>query len=177
MKTTDADVFRIAQIVRPHGVTGALKLLPLTDDVRRFKALSEAYLEQGSLSYLPVTASEISVQPDAVFLRLSCCDSREAAEKLRGKYLCVDRAHAAKLPQGRWFIKDLIGCAVSDTEGKSYGVLHDVMETGANDVYVIKGEKELLIPALKKLLVEVDTENKRVLLDADVLREVGLFAD
>ncbi|MDO5112162.1 MAG: ribosome maturation factor RimM [Clostridia bacterium] len=172
------DYFRIGQIVRPHGVTGALKLLPLTDDVKRFKALSEAYLEQGS-DFLPVTASEISVQPDAVFLRLSTCHTCEEAQKLRGVYLCVDRAHAAKLPAGRWFVKDLIGCTVTDTAGNACGTLTDVLETGANDVYVLRRPDKgtLMIPAIKKLLREVDVAHQRIVLDADVLAEVGLYED
>ncbi len=170
------DYFRVGRILRPHGVHGALKLLPLTDDVRRFHALSEAYLEQGN-SYLPVTASNISVQPDAVYLQLSCCHSRDEAEHLRNCFVCVDRAHAAKLPEGRWFVQDLIGCKVYDSAGGEYGMLTDVLETGANDVYVIQGEKKLMIPALKKLLREVDVSEKRMLLDAEVLKEVGLFED
>lgn len=172
------DYFRIGQILRPHGVTGNVKLLPLTDDVKRFRALSEAYLEQGS-TYIPVTVTQVSVQPDAVFLHISGCDTREEAERLRGTYLCVDRAHAAKPAQGRWFIKDLIGCTVSDTAGGVCGVLTDVLETGANDVYLIerKPAGTLMIPALKKLLLEVDVENKRILVDAAVLAEVGLYED
>lgn len=170
------EYFRIGRILRPHGVHGALKLLPLTDDVRRFYALSDAYLEQGS-SYLPIKASNISVQPDAVFLQLSCCTTREEAEHLRNCFVCVDRAHAVKLPKGRYFVQDLIGCAVFDSDGNAYGELTDVLETGANDVYVIQSVKTLMIPALKKLLLEVDIQEKRILLDAEMLKEVGLFED
>ncbi len=170
------EYFRIGRIVRPHGVHGALKLLPLTDDVRRFHALSEAYLEQGSL-HIPVKAQNISVQPDAVYLELSCCQSRDEAEKLRNCYVCVDREHAAKLPEGRWYIQDLIGCEVRGNDGEEYGKLTEVLETGANDVYVISGERTLMIPALKKLLEEVDVENKSIVLDAELLKEVGLFED
>lgn len=170
------EYLRIGLILRPHGVHGAVKLQPLTTDNRRFLKLKEAYIEQNG-GYTPVEATEISVQPDAVFLRLSFCDSREQAEALRGQYLCVDRAHAAKLPAGRYFVADLIGCAVEDSNGKPLGKLTDVLETGANDVYVIEGEKTLLIPALKKLLQEVDVQNGRIVLNAEVLEEVGLFED
>ena len=112
-----------------------------------------------------------------MYASISGVTTREEAEKLRNVYLCVDRAHAAKLPPGRYFVVDLIGCRVSDTEGAEYGLLEDVLETGANDVYLIKGKRTLLVPALKKLLAEVDVENKRIVLHADVLREVGLFED
>ena len=66
---------------------------------------------------------------------------------------------------------------VYDTNGAYYGKLTDVLETGANDVYVIQGEKQLMVPALRKLLKEVDMANKRIELYADVLAEVGLFED
>ena len=89
----------------------------------------------------------------------------------------VDREHAVKLPEGRYFVADMIGCDVYDTNGAYYGKLTDVLETGANDVYVIQGEKQLMVPALRKLLKEVDVANKRIELYADVLAEVGLFED
>ena len=156
------EYLRVGLIVRPHGVHGAVKLLPLSDDLGRYASLKEAYLERNG-QYESVTVSGVGV--------------REDAEKLRNVYLCVNRAHAAKLPPGRYFVVDLIGCRVCDTEGAEYGTLTDVLETGANDVYVIKGERTLLIPALKKLLAEVDVDSKRIVLHADVLREVGLVED
>ena len=106
----------------------------------------------------------------------SAC-SRNTAETLRNHYISVDREHAVKLPEGRYFVTDMIGCDVYDTNGAYYGKLTDVLETGANDVYVIQGEKQLMVPALRKLLKEVDVANKRIELYADVLAEVGLFED
>lgn len=103
-------------------------------------------------------------------------DTPEAAEKLRGTYLCVDRAHTVELPAYTYFVADLIGLEVSDTEGKAYGKLTNVYETGANDVYEVAGGK-LMVPALKKVLHEVDIPGGRMVLEANVLREVGLFAD
>lgn len=170
------DYYRIACIVRSHGVHGAVKLLPLTDDAARFENLREAYLEVDG-KRRPVTFHAQSVQPEKVIVTIEGIQTREQAEALRGAYICVDKAHAVALPPGRYFIADLIGCAVADTAGVAYGHITDVLETGANDVYVIEGEKPLLLPALKKVLVDVDTENKRVLLDADVVKEVAVFAD
>jgi len=170
------EYLRVGLISRPHGVQGAVKLVPLSDDMRRFAALKEAYLERNG-AYEPITVSEVSAQPDAVYARLSCSPDRGAAEKLRNLYICVDRAHAVKLPEGRYFVADMIGCEVYDTAGAHIGRLTDVMETGANDVYEISGEKQLLVPALKKLLSEVDVEHKRIVLDAGMLAEVGLYED
>ena len=170
------EYLRIGIITRPHGIRGALKVQPLSEDLERYKGLREAYLERRG-AYERVEVSDVSVQPDAVYMTISVCSDRSTAETLRGHYISVDREHAVKLPEGRYFVADMIGCEVYDTNGAYCGRLTDVLETGANDVYVIKGEKRLMIPALKKLLKEVDVANKRIELYADVLAEVGLFED
>lgn len=171
------EYLRIGLIARPHGVQGAVKLIPLSENMSRYDGLSEAYLEKKNGEYLPITLSDVGVQPDAVYAKLSCSPDRNTAETLRNLYICVDRAHAAKLPEGRYYISDIIDCKVSDTNGAEHGRLTEVLATGANDVYVIKGEKTLMVPALKKLLQSVDVQNKRIVLNADVLEEVGLFED
>jgi 16S rRNA processing protein RimM len=170
------EYLRVGQIVRPHGVWGGVKLEPLTDDTARFAALKEAYLEGDG--YRKIAVSATGIAPNEVILMIEGVDTRDAAEKLRGAYLCVDRAHAVTPPEGRYFISDLIGCEVTDTNGKSYGELAEIYFAPASDVYVIrrKGEKGVLtVPALKKLLAEVDVAAKRIVLDAAVLEEVGLF--
>ncbi len=171
-----AHYLRVGFIVRAHGVHGAVKMQPLSDDLNRFRTLSDAYLEQNG-AYLPVVVSDVGVKEGSVYASLTCTQSREQAEALRGAYLCVDRAHAVKLPPDTYFVNDLIGCEVSTAGGKPLGLLTDVLETGANDVYVIEGERKLMVPALKKLLQTVDIEGRRIVLDDAVLEEVGLFED
>lgn len=170
------EYYRIACIVRPHGVQGGVKLEPLTDNVNRFRGLQEAYLEADG-TRTPVKLSGIGINPDAVTLHIEGVTTREQAEKLRGAYLCVDRANAVKLPPDTYFVADLIGCMVMDTKGIAYGCVQDVLETGANDVYVVEGERPMLLPALKKVLHEVDVENKRIVLVHEVIGEVAVFAD
>ena len=171
-----SDHFRIAQILRPHGIKGEVKVYPLTDDVSRFKRLREAYLERGG-QYEDVTVDGAKFVSDAVVLHIVGVNDPEAAEKLRGLYICVDREHAVKLPKDTYFVSDIIGCSVFSSEGESLGKVIDVLETNANDVYVIEGGKRLMVPALKKLLDEVDVLNKRIVFNAEVLSEVGLFED
>ena len=110
------EYLRVGFIARPHGLKGAVKLDPLTDDVTRFKGMKEGYLELHG-SYAPVRLSVLSFRPDAVVVVLEGYDTVEAAQTLRGGFLCVDRAHAARLPAYTYFIADLIGLAVTDTEG------------------------------------------------------------
>lgn len=170
-----AAFYRIGVIVRPHGVHGAVKVEPLTDSSRRFRGMTEAYLElHGEMR--PVQLSVASVAPDAVILTVAGVDTPEAANGLRGAYIAVDKAHRVKLPKDTYFVTDLIGCDTFDTEGNAYGKLTEVYETGANDVYEIEHGK-LMVPALKRVLSEVDTDAGRIVFDAAVLKEVGLFAD
>lgn len=166
---------RIGRIVRPHGVRGDVKLIPATDDLERFSGLTDAYLETNGV-YQAVRLSDVRLMPAAVALHVEGVDSVEAAERIKNLFLCVDRGHAAALPENTWFVADLIGCEVYDTDGTRYGAVTNVLETGANDVYEIDGGK-LLVPALKKVLAEVDTQGGRIVFFTDVLREVGLFAD
>lgn len=170
------DYYRIACIVRPHGVQGNVKLQPLTDDPNRFRGLKEAYLEADGKRTL-VKLTGIGISRDAVTLHIEGVETREQAELLRGAYLCVDKAHAVKLPPDTYFVADLIGCTVTDTAGETYGRITDVLETGANDVYVVEGERPMMLPALKKVLHEVDVEQKRIVLNSEVVGEVALFAD
>ena len=159
---------RIGCIVRAHGVHGAVKLMPTTDDIDRFRGLSHAFLEERG-QVRPVEISDVRLLNDAVALHLRGVDSVEAATALRGAYLCVDRPDT-------YFIADLIGCEAGDTDGRRYGRITDVLQTGANDVYVVENGK-LMVPALKRVLHEVCVEEKRIVFDAAVLSEVGLFAD
>ncbi|MCR5809097.1 MAG: ribosome maturation factor RimM [Clostridiales bacterium] len=168
--------YRIAQILRPHGVKGEVKVYPLTDDISRFKRLREACIERSG-RYDPVIIDGSKNVSDAVVLHIEGFNTPEEAQKLRGLYLCVDREHAVKLPKGTYFVADIIGCEVESTDGTKLGRVTDVLETNANDVYVIEGERKLMVPALKKLLDTVDTEGRLIRLNAEVLSEVGLFED
>ncbi len=170
-----AAFYRIGVIVRPHGVHGAVKVEPLTDSSRRFKGMCEAYLEMHG-EMRPVQLCVSSVAENAVILSIEGCETPEQANALRGAYVCVDKAHAVKLPKDTYFVTDLIGCDTFDTDGNAYGKLTAVYETGANDVYEIAHGK-LMVPALKRVLHEVDTDAGRITFDADVLKEVGLFED
>lgn len=172
------DYFRIGLILRPHGIKGDVKLLPLTDDAARFKKLSDAYIEAAEGCYRSITVNGAKIIPgESVIIAIDGVNTMDDAERLRGKYICVDRAHAVKLPKDTYFVSDLIGCRVTSSAGEELGTLTDVYETNANDVYVVQGKRKLSVPALKKLLDSVDIESKRIIFNAEVLSEVGLFED
>ena len=100
------------------------------------------------------------------------------AEKLRGKELYIDRAHAAKPEDGAVFIADLIGCEAVDETGRTVGVLTDVLQYGSVDTWVFRTETgTLMAPALLSVFPDVDPENRRIFVLSDKLREVAVIDD
>ena len=134
---------QVGIITSPHGIKGEVKVFPTTDDVVRFKKLKEVILEE-KRSRRTVEIEQVKFFKNMVILKLKGIDSMNDAEKLRNTPLLVSRENAVKLKPGEYFICDLIGLQVSDEDGKFLGTLTEVIQTGANDVYVIKMENEKL---------------------------------
>lgn len=151
------DYITIGQIVNTHGIKGELKIYPLTDDMKRYRKLEYVYIDNQKWNVV-----WCKLQPTTVILKLENLDKVEEAIKFKDKYLEVERGKAIKLPEGRHFVADIIGCIVSDTNGVILGKIDDVIFTGSNEVYWIKGPKELLIPALKTVVTNIDVENKKI---------------
>ena len=93
-------------------------------------------------------------------------DNINDIEKYKGKSLLVDREHAVRLRKDEYFIADMIGMQVFTEDGKAFGELKDVLETGANDVYIINSLEhgEVLIPAIKECILDVDIENGKMVI-------------
>ena len=165
----------IGEIVKPQGVRGEVKLRPITCDVERFNGLAQAYFRRGE-DFIPVHIRASRRAQEAVFLTLEGVEDRDAAEKLRGEFLYIDRENALELGEDENFIVDLLGCRATDTDGREIGMLTDVMQPGGNDVYVFEGPLgEVLVPALKSVVLRVDVREKTILLDAKRLGEVAVF--
>ena len=153
-------MLRVGAVIKPHGIRGEVKVWPTTDDSYRFDELSEIILVKGS-SEKRIGISSVKHFKNIVILGLSGIDTVESAEALRGTDLYVDREHAAPLSEGEYYIGDIIGMEVQDEEAQHLGTISDVIDTAANDVYVVKlaGRRDLLIPAIKQCIVNVDVEN------------------
>ena len=153
-------MLRVGAVIKPHGIRGEIKVWPTTDDLYRFDELSEIILVKGS-SEKRIGISSVKHFKNIVILGLSGIDTVESAEALRGADLYVDREHAAPLSEGEYYIGDIIGMEVQDEEAHHLGTISDVIDTAANDVYVVKlaGRRDLLIPAIKQCIVNVDVEN------------------
>ena len=165
----------IGEITKPQGVRGEVKVRPVTCDPERFYDLTYVFLKRGE-TYVERKVSVNRVDDDAVYMTFDGVSDRDGAEKLRGEELYIDREHSVELPEDMNFICDLIGCEGTDTEGRKLGKMTDVMQPGGNDVYVFKGPLgEVLVPALKSVVVEVNVEEKRIVFDAKRLNEVAVF--
>ena len=167
----------IGEITRPQGVRGEVKVRPLTSDPARFERLQSVCFE--SVGAFEARGVEfVRANKDAVYLRVEGVADRTAAERLRGRLIYVDRAHAVPLGDDEAYIVDLIGCIAFDDAGSDWGALTEVLQPGGNDVYVFHGPRgELLVPALKSVVLEVDTERRRVMLSAAKLREVAVLPE
>ncbi len=153
--------FQIGIITSPHGVKGEVKVFPTTDDNKRFKKLVDCYIEYKD-ELMPVKADGCKFLKNMVILKLEGFDNANDVEKFRKCKIFVDRENAVRLEKDEYFIADLLGIDVVDENGDSVGELSDVIETGANDVYVVNGAngEEILIPAIKDCILEVDVAGR-----------------
>ncbi|HZJ82999.1 MAG TPA: ribosome maturation factor RimM [Clostridia bacterium] len=165
----------VGYVLKPQGIKGEIKVESLTDNLERFDKLSVLYIKCQE-GYDPIEIVARRYSGKFVYLSIKGYDDMNAAEKLRGQYLWIPREEAKKLPEGSFFIADLIRCNVYTQEEEHLGSIKEVIHTGSNDVYVIKGVKgEILIPALKKVVLNVDIEAKRMTVDS--LKLEGLLPD
>ncbi|MCC8139179.1 MAG: ribosome maturation factor RimM [Lachnospiraceae bacterium] len=155
---------RVGVISSTHGVRGEVKVYPTTDDPARFQQLEQVLLDTGK-ERVPLKIDGVRFFKNLVILKFRGIDSIEAVEGYKGMDLYVSREDAVPLAENENFIADLIGMEVRTDEGLYLGELSDVMETGANDVYVVKTPegKEILLPAIRDCILDVNVEEKRML--------------
>ena len=167
----------IGEITKPQGVRGEVKVRPCTCDPDRFEGLETVYFKRDS-GYAPVKIAVNRIAADAVYMTVEGVADRDAAEKLRGTMLYIDRAHAVPLDEDTTFLADLYGLRGAVSDGRDLGKLTDVLQPGGNDVYVFKGPLgEVLVPALKSVVTAVDLEAGVMRLDGKRLDEVAVFED
>ncbi len=153
------DLLKVGIISSTHGIRGEVKVFPTTDDPQRFKKLKNILLDSGK-EKRNLKIQSVKFFKQLVILKFEEIDDINDVEKYKGSGLYVTRDQAVKLKKDEYFIADLIGLTVIAEEEKLEGTLKDVMETGANDVYVIEltDGRELLLPAIKECVLSVDIE-------------------
>ncbi len=146
------------KIVNTHGLRGEVKALYYTDGPEFFDTVKTLHLSSGQALGL----AGWRVNKGAVLLRLSGIDTVEAAEKLVGQELSVSRKDLPPLPEGRYYIADILGMEVVTDEGRVLGKVTDVFKTGSNDVYTVQGDREYLIPVIDEVVLSTDLDARRI---------------
>lgn len=157
------EILQVGVISSTHGIRGEVKVFPTTDDPGRFKKLKHIILDTGKeQKNLEITGVKFFKQ--FVILKFKGIDNINDIEKYKGKSLYVTRENAVRLKKDEYFIADLVDMQVFLEDGTFFGVLTDVMKTGANDVYCIQTQEhgEVLIPAIGECILDVDVEGQKM---------------
>lgn len=158
------DYFRIGVITSTHGLAGEVKVFPTTDDLNRFKTLKKCFIRTKA-GDVWVEKNTCKFFKNMVILSFKEFNNINDIEKYKGCDLCVTRDEAVPLMEDEYYIKDVIGMDVYTEEGDKLGKLSDVMQTGANDVFVISLEngRELLMPVIKDCVLNIDYRENKIL--------------
>ena len=167
------EYFTIGKIVNTQGIKGQVRVLPQTDDIKRFELLKSIEIfTEGKTSSEIFDIESVSYHKNFVLLKLKGINDMTSAERLKGRTIKISREAALPLEDDEYYISDLYGMTVVTDEGKEVGEVSDILFTGANDVYVVKaeGQKDVLIPAVKQYIHSVNVgENIMVIHNSQLI--------
>ncbi len=157
------DILQVGAVTSTHGLAGEVKVFPTTDDPKRFKKLKKVLLDTGK-GMRELEVAHVKFFKNLVILKFRGCDKIEDVMGFKGRDLYVTRENAVKLKKNEYFIADLIGMKVFLEDGTYLGMLAEVLQTGANDVYEVHMEdgREVLIPAIRQCILDVDIEAEKM---------------
>lgn len=152
-------IVRVGKIVNTHGLKGEVKCIYLTDEMERFDDFDHVYIEDTEER---LDIESVRYMKGMVYLRFNGFDNINLVEKYKNKYIIIDETQMKTLDEDSYYVSDLIGLEVYDQEGNYLGKITYVYQTGANDVYELDRNKELLIPAIKEVVKSVDIGEGRM---------------
>lgn len=152
------DLLEVGKIVNTHGLKGEVKVVPWTDTPDVFEMIEHIYLKSGDI----LTVKGIKYQKNNIIVKFSEISDIDDALKFKGQVISADRSELGELPDGVYYIADIIGMKVISDVGEDLGEVSDVIQTGANDIYEVKreGKKSLLLPVIDDVILGVDTEKR-----------------
>lgn len=154
----------MGRIAAPFGVRGWVKIQPFTEEIDGLLDFPVWHLGRGA-DWREVKVLEADVHSKSLVARLQGCDDRDAAAALKGLEVAVPRDELPETGEDEYYWADLIGLEVVNTQGENLGKVADLLETGANDVLVVEGERERLIPFIAQVILEVDLKAGRISVD------------
>lgn len=157
------DMLRVGVIANTHGIRGEVKVFPTTDDAKRFQKLKKVYLDTGK-EKMELEIQNVRFFKNLVIVKFKGIDNINDIEKYKGKDLLVTRENAVPLAEDEYFLSDVMDARVVTEDKEELGIVKEVLQTGANDVYVVKTKegKEILLPVIKECIIDLDLENKVV---------------
>ena len=155
--------FEIGQIVNTFGIKGFVKINPFTDDLERFEELKSVFVVKNK-ELIEMQIEEVKYHKHLVLVKFKGIEDINMAEKYKGCYIKIKRENARKLPEGTYFIADLIGIKVYDEDGNLLGKVDDIYNNKSTDIYVVKDElgKQILLPSTKEVIKQIDVDNDRM---------------
>lgn len=158
------DLLEVGKIINTHGLRGEVKVAPWTDSPDVFEDLEILYIENGN-EKKALEIKAIKYQKNNLIVKFKEFNDINEAEVYKNSVLYAKRDALGELPEGVYYIADLIGMTVKDESKQVIGRLADVFKTGANDVYTIRreGKKDLLIPVIDDVVLSVDTKLREVI--------------
>lgn len=157
------EMFTIGKIVNTHGIKGEIKVMPTTDNPKRFGQLKKVYVEHKTITIYEI--ENVRYHKECVLLKLKGINDMNGAELLKGSTIKIERQEALPLEEDEYYIGDLYNMAVYTEEERYLGNIIDIIMTGSNDVYVLRKEgrpKDLLIPAIKQVIKKVDVPHQKM---------------
>lgn len=157
------ELLQVGVITATHGVRGEVKVFPTTDDKERFRDLKRVILDTGK-EKIGLEIEGVKFFKQFAILKFKGIDNINDIERYKRCPLLVEREDAVDLEENEYFIADMLDMEVVTEDGSRFGILKDVIETGANDVYVIDSELhgEVLLPAIRECILEVDVAARRM---------------
>ena len=157
----------MGKIVGPHGIMGWLKIQPFTEDLKTLGKFSSWFLSKDENKWKEFKVESSSIQGRTMLSKIEHVNDRIDADELKGFLIGINKIDLPALEKGKYYWSDLIGLEVINQSGFNFGIIDSIMETGSNDVLVVKDLKETLIPYLSDVILKIDLDKKNVLVDWD----------
>ncbi|MBE5762129.1 MAG: 16S rRNA processing protein RimM [Clostridiales bacterium] len=167
----------VGSVLKPQGIRGELKLAAFADDQLSYKSLKKVYIKDKDGSYIQYDLRSVRESGSFVFMSFEGVNDMNEAERFRGKDVYVLRDDVDELPEGVYYLVDVIGCEVKDNEDNYIGKVQDILQYPSGDIYVVKGKKEIMFPSVPDVFVDIDVENGIVIVDKKRFGEVAVVED
>lgn len=156
----------LGQIVNVRGLKGEVKVNSFTEDSTKFERIPKVLIKQKNTEK-EYEIEKVSYSKNQVIIKFKGIDTIDDAEKLRNSYILVDRDNLDALPEGVYYLADLIGLDVYTEENEYLGKVDDIFSTGSNDVYVVKSDdgKEKLLPGIDEVIKKIEMDSKKIIVN------------